>query len=207
MRLLPCGDRAWLVELPDAATRRHWDEALRANPIAGVLEHVPAARTIGVLLDGSRPLAEVAADLRALEVGQVDEDATSGPVVEVEVVYDGPDLAEVCALRGWSADDLVVWHTSQAWTCDFVGFLPGFGYLLGDGEPLAVPRRTSPRPRVPAGSVALAGDFCAVYPQASPGGWQLVGRTEAVLFDVTREPASLLASGTRVRFVDAGGRR
>jgi KipI family sensor histidine kinase inhibitor len=98
------------------------------------------------------------------------------------------------------ADEVVRRHTGTEWTVAFCGFAPGFGYLTPDGEPWDVPRRDSPRTRVPAGAVALAGGFSGVYPRESPGGWQLIGRTDVAVFDVARDPAALLRPGVRVRF-------
>ncbi|WP_137158446.1 carboxyltransferase domain-containing protein, partial [Blastococcus sp. CCUG 61487] len=126
-------------------------------------------------------------------------EATPDPVV-LPVVFDGPDLAEVARLVGLAVPELVRALTAAELTVAFGGFAPGFGYLTGLLPELHVPRRATPRTRVPAGAVALAGEFAGVYPRASPGGWQLVGRTDAVLFDVQREPPALLRPGVPVRF-------
>jgi KipI family sensor histidine kinase inhibitor len=126
-----------------------------------------------------------------------------GDLVEIPVVYDGADLADVAALLDCDEAELVRRHTADEWTVAFCGFAPGFGYLTGQAE-WNVPRRSSPRTKVPAGSVALAGEFSGVYPRESPGGWQLLGRTELAVFDLDRDPAALLQPGRRVRFVDAG---
>ena len=117
--------------------------------------------------------------------------------------YDGPDLDDVAALTGLSRSEVVAAHTGRPWRVAFGGFAPGFAYLVGGDPRLRVPRRDRPRPSVPAGSVGLAGEFSGVYPRSSPGGWQLVGTTSAVLFDVDRDPPALLGPGTTVRFVDA----
>jgi len=122
--------------------------------------------------------------------------------VEIVVRYDGADLAEVAAMTGLDPAEVVRAHTSTLWRVAFGGFVPGFGYLVGGDPRLQVPRRESPRTRVPAGSVALAGEFTGVYPRASPGGWQLIGTTDAVLWDPDRSPPAVLTPGTRVRFVD-----
>jgi KipI family sensor histidine kinase inhibitor len=125
-------------------------------------------------------------------------------VLEVPVRYDGADLAEVAALWGCDVAEVVRRHTGDRWTVAFCGFAPGFGYLVADegGHHWDVPRRDVPRTRVPAGSVGLAGPYTGAYPRASPGGWQLVGRTTLELFDATREPPALLTPGRPVRFVD-----
>jgi KipI family sensor histidine kinase inhibitor len=124
-----------------------------------------------------------------------------GPLVEVPVVFDGPDLEEVAGLTGRTPAALVDELLATELAVAFGGFAPGFAYLSGLPGHLHVPRRATPRTRVPAGAVALAGPFAGIYPTASPGGWQLVGRTDAVLFDVGREPPALLRPGARVRFV------
>lgn len=200
MRLLPCGDRAWLVELPDAETRRRLDAALRAGTLPGVTEHVPAATTVLVRCEpGVR--ARVAEALRSLDLSAAGTQALEGRDVEVEVYYDGPDLGEVAEHLGIDVDEVVTRHTGQYWTCEFSGFTPGFCYLSGEREDLEVPRRDTPRTRIPAGSVGLAGTMSGIYPTASPGGWQLIGQTEARMWDQGRERPALVGPGDRVRFV------
>jgi KipI family sensor histidine kinase inhibitor len=119
------------------------------------------------------------------------------------VTYDGPDLREVCELSGLSLREVVRAHIDSTWRVAFAGFAPGFAYLVGGDPRLAVPRRVSPRTRVPAGSVALAAGYTAVYPHASPGGWQLIGRTDLAVWDLANDPPALLVPGTQVRFVRA----
>lgn len=156
------------------------------------LDIVPAAAT--VLVDGI-----TAADLAAVVHhwdGAVA--AASGPLVEIPVVYDGPDLASLATVLGMSAVELVAAHAGGEHVVAFCGFAPGFGYLTG--SPWDVPRLSSPRARVEPGSVALAGTWTGVYPSASPGGWQLIGRTDVVLWDPSRESPALLSPGIRVRF-------
>lgn len=120
--------------------------------------------------------------------------------VELDCVYDGPDLADVAELWGTSVDGVIARHTGTEFRVAFCGFSPGFGYLTGLPAELAVPRRDSPRPRVPAGAVGLAGEYSGVYPSPSPGGWRLIGRTDRVLFDPDASPPALLTPGTRVTF-------
>ncbi|GAA3308229.1 hypothetical protein GCM10020295_69690 [Streptomyces cinereospinus] len=122
-------------------------------------------------------------------------------MVELPVRYDGPDLADVAALWGVSEPEVARIHAGTEFRVAFCGFAPGFGYLTGLPPHCHVPRRATPRTAVPAGSVALAGPYTGVYPHASPGGWQLIGSTDAVLWDPARVPAALLSPGTRVRFV------
>jgi KipI family sensor histidine kinase inhibitor len=122
------------------------------------------------------------------------------------VHYDGEDLEELAGLLHLAPDELVHRHTGTEWTVAFGGFAPGFGYLTQPGGQWDVPRRSTPRTRVPAGSVALAGEFSGVYPRESPGGWQLIGRTDVAVFDLDRDPAALLRPGVRIRFVDTDRR-
>jgi KipI family sensor histidine kinase inhibitor len=202
--MLACGDRAILVELADAATRRRLDAALCATPIEGVVEHVPAAFTVLVRVARSRDLPAVAHRLSRLDLpeGVIAEDVAEPALAELVVPtrYDGPDLLEVASHLQVPPAEVVARHTGQVWTVEFTGFSPGFGYLAGAADDLHVPRRQSPRTRVPAGSVALAGPFCGIYPREGPGGWQLVGSTDLATWDVHRDPAALLRPGLRVRF-------
>jgi KipI family sensor histidine kinase inhibitor len=126
--------------------------------------------------------------------------------VEIEVDYSGEDLAEVAELTGLSPDEVVQAHTGQVWTVAFCGFAPGFGYLHGEHNRLRVPRRSSPRTRVPAGSVGLADQWSGIYPRVGPGGWQLIGRTEQTLWDLDKTPPALLQPGLRVRFTSTVNR-
>jgi KipI family sensor histidine kinase inhibitor len=125
-----------------------------------------------------------------------------GETVEIECRYDGPDLDDVARAWGVSPEAAAAAHASLEHTVAFCGFNPGFAYLAGLGDDRSVPRRESPRTRVPGGSVAVAGVYSGIYPRESPGGWQLIGRTEATLWDDAREPPALLVPGHRVRFVD-----
>lgn len=200
VRVLSCGDAAVLVELDDLAAVLALHAALTAAPPAGVVDVVPAARTVLLHLDpGVTDAGAVSAAVRAVE--PAGEGLGDRGQVEVPVVYDGADLAEVARLTDLPPADVVRLHTAGTWTVAFTGFAPGFGYLVGGNPRLHVPRRDSPRTRVPAGAVGLAGEFSGVYPRESPGGWQLVGHTDLVLWDLDRDPPALLAPGTRVRFL------
>ena len=213
-RLLPYGDSGVLVEAPDLAAAMRVGTVLRAaldgGRLEGVVDLVPAARTVLVVADVPGRQAPVAAAVRRALVGATDAAVLPGQArtVEVSVRYDGDDLDEVGRLTGLGAAGVVEAHTAAVWAVAFAGFAPGFAYLVDDdaGEdgPLVVPRRDEPRTRVPAGAVGLAGPFSGVYPRESPGGWQLIGRTEARLWDVDRDPPALLVPGTRVRFEAAG---
>ncbi|GHI84258.1 allophanate hydrolase [Streptomyces xanthophaeus] len=204
MRALPVGAGALLIELDSAAeVAALHAEVLRrrdAGELGGVRDVVPAART--VLLDGVADPAALAARIAGWEVPPLAE--TEGPLVTVPVRYDGPDLAEVAALWGVAPREVAALVGAVVFRVAFCGFAPGFGYLTGLPQHLHLPRRDTPRPAVPAGSLALAGEYAGVYPRSSPGGWQLIGSTRAVLWDPAREPAALFAPGVRVRFTEDG---
>ncbi|MER7797849.1 urea amidolyase family protein [Microbacterium sp. NPDC096154] len=198
-RILPVSDRALLVEEADLAGAMRLHAALSEADVPGVHELVPAARTVLVRFD---PLRVTAGRLREIleTLPAPDVPAGHGPTIAIAVRYDGEDLADVAAALGVSVDELVARHSGASWRVAFTGFAPGFGYLVGDDPLFDVPRRASPRTRIPAGSVALAGPYSGVYPRESPGGWQLIGRTDVPMWDLRREPPALLAPGTRVRF-------
>jgi KipI family sensor histidine kinase inhibitor len=147
-------------------------------------------------------LDELAAALPTLELPPAE--AVAGDPVEIPVRYDGEDLDEVAHLTGLDAGEVVRRHTAPEYTVAFLGFSPGFPYLVGLDPALEVPRRDTPRTSIPAGSVGLAGTQTGIYPSASPGGWRLIGRTEVTLFDPARDPPALLAPGGRLRFTVAG---
>jgi KipI family sensor histidine kinase inhibitor len=197
--VLPCGDRALLVEVADLAAVAAVRTELERFPLAGQQELVPGARTVLVRLDRPPADADVVA-LRVLRPAPAAEQQP-GPLVEVPVVFDGPDLDTVGELVGRPPAQVVEELLAAELTVAFGGFAPGFAYLTGLPDHVHVPRRDTPRTRVPPGSVGLAGPFAGIYPRASPGGWQLVGRTDAVLFDVDRDPPALLRPGVRVRLV------
>ncbi len=201
VRVLPYGERAVLLELydderADPGAVRAWDEAVRRLP--GVLDTVPAAQTLLVVSTASA-LSALVARLRALRPSAVQP--RGGPLVTLPVYYDGPDLDEVAKQTGHSPQQVVALHAGASYVVAFCGFAPGFGYLSGLPPALHLPRRLTPRTRVPAGAVAVADCYSAVYPRASPGGWHLLGRTDARLFDPARTPPALLEPGTRVRFL------
>jgi len=195
LRAEPYGETALLLWCrPDQAlavaqrARERWPYAL---------DVVPAADS--VLVDGITDVEAAAAEAGGWSVDSVV--VRSDRAIELPTHYDGPDLAEVAALWGMSSDDAVEVHTSLTHVVAFCGFAPGFAYCAGLPAERAVPRRSSPRARVEPGSVALADVYTGVYPTASPGGWQIIGRTEAPLWDLGRAEPALLTSGTTVRFV------
>lgn len=205
MRFLPVRDDAVLIELDDLDSTLALFDSLTSDPIAGTGELIPGARTLLVFYRPSAVTpAQIARAVRSRDLGA--RGAGEGTLIEVPVTYDGEDLDEVAGLLGISAAEVVSLHTGQDYSVGFTGFAPGFAYLTGGHPALDVPRRSSPRTRIPAGSVALAGTFSGVYPRESPGGWQLIGTTESLMWDLGRDRAALMLPGDRVRFVDVTGR-
>ena len=197
MNVLPYGDQALLLDCSSLEEATGWFAALAdLDPVLG-------AQTVLVRGKPAKlraTLAERKPGVPPACGGQPRAVTPDTTEVVITVRYDGADLADVAALTGLTEDEVVAAHTGTAWTVGFGGFAPGFAYLVGGDSRLHVPRRDTPRPSVPAGSVGLAGDFSGIYPRSSPGGWQLIGRTDAELFDVNRDPPALLQPGSRVRF-------
>ncbi len=212
IRVLPMGDTAWVIELAATEQVLALHRALQADRLVGVVDLVPAEATLLVVFDaglvGAATVrawvsqvaeAEAPADPdpapgRAGGVDEVDE------VVRIPVRYTGEDLEHVARLAGLDPAAVVAAHTGSFWTVAFTGFAPGFGYLVGGDPRLQVPRRESPRTRVPAGAVGLAGQYTGVYPRSSPGGWQLIGHTTTPVWDAAADPPALFRPGVRVRF-------
>ena len=224
IRLLPAGPHAVLAEVDDVAQAQALYAALRAaDGLDALVDLVPAARTVLAVARPDRDgrncldrLASIVDGLAPGDAGAGDDrsgppggargpDRSQGPPVDLDMRYDGPDLDTTAELLGLSPADLVRRHAAAGYRVAFCGFAPGFGYLTGLPDELRVPRLETPRTRVPAGAVGLAGEFCGVYPRESPGGWRLIGHTDAVLWDADREPAALLSPGTRVRFRPVDG--
>lgn len=205
MRVLPSGTTALLFEFDDLDEVLGLYTALVDNLPAGVLDLVPAARTLLVVTDPTVSSLSAVTDA-VRHATPREESRDSGELLEVPVTYDGEDLEEAAQLLGCDSAELVRRHTADQWTVGFCGFAPGFGYLTSESWQAEIPRRSSPRKQVPHGAVALAGEFSGIYPRQSPGGWQLIGRTRLVMFDPSREPTALLRPGIRVRFVEEGQR-
>jgi KipI family sensor histidine kinase inhibitor len=203
MRVLRCGLDAALVELDGLEQVLGLRAALRRTEPDGIVELVPAARTLLIRYNRRQLTPEriesLLAELRA---------ETAGPEPSREQVvpvrYDGADLDEVAELSGMSAREVVRRHLAADYTAAFCGFAPGFAYLTGLDPALRLPRRDTPRTRVPAGSVAIADEYSGVYPRSSPGGWRLIGRTDLAVWDLDRDPVTLISPGTRVRFEEIG---
>ena len=210
LRLLPMGDAALLLETDDIDAVLAVAAVLAPLAEAGdgvwadVDDLVPAARTLLVVARPTTDLDELGrAVVGAARGASLATTAAEQRAVEISVRYDGPDLEEVAQLTGLTSDEVIAAHTGTAWRVGFGGFAPGFAYLVGGDPRLVVARRAEPRTRVPAGSVGLAGEFSGIYPRESPGGWQLIGSTDVVLWDADRQPPALLIPGTTVRFVEA----
>jgi len=194
----PAGDRAILVELSSLDAVLSLQAQLTAHPQPGQIDVIAAAATVLVTADSPLAVRGLAAHVRSLDLDAPAE--IESALVTIDVVYDGEDLDEVASLTGLGREAVVAAHTGQLWTAAFAGFAPGFAYLTGENPSLEVPRRRSPRTAVPAGAVALGGAYSAVYPRQSPGGWQLIGRTDAVMWDLGRENPALIRPGDTVRF-------
>lgn len=216
MDVRPAGRTALLAtfdSLDDVAAFR---AGLRATAVPGLTEVVSGARTLLLRFDPDRtdparlgaalarvtPVSAGSSAASAADGTAVADGASVTPLV-VPVTYDGADLDAVARATAMTGAELVAWHTGQVWTSAFCGFAPGFSYLTGTAPSLDVPRRTTSRTAVPSGAVALAGEFSAVYPRSSPGGWQLIGRTEVPMWSLDRDPPALAPAGTRLRFVEA----
>ncbi len=200
MRFLPVNLNALLVELRDLNETLSLFDALRYTTPDGVEEMIPAARTLLVRFNPHiTSFARLAQAIAGCDLGR--SDTRQGERVMIPVDYQGEDLPQVAELLGISVSEVIARHTGNDYMVAFTGFAPGFAYLSG-GENLNVPRRNSPRPRIPAGAVALAGLFSGVYPQESPGGWQLIGTTPLKMWDLARDVPALLQPGSRVTFCD-----
>ncbi|MHA7272919.1 5-oxoprolinase subunit B/C family protein [Arthrobacter sp. TMT4-20] len=195
------GPRALLIQLESLESVLAVHAHLQQHPLRGQVDVLAAARTVLAVFDSGTSARAARTAVAQLDTSPAADSAPVGDPVRIEVVYDGDDLAEVGRLTGLDPDGVIAAHTGQLWTAAFGGFAPGFAYLVGENETLTVPRRTSPRTAVPAGAVALAGNFSAVYPRRSPGGWQLIGRTASRLWDLGRDQPALLRPGTAVQYV------
>jgi KipI family sensor histidine kinase inhibitor len=197
VRVLDYGRRALLVELDDPATVLGM--ATAAGRLPGVVEVVPAACTVLLRIEPGRA-GDVRAALDSLEPDEEAGGQAPAEAITLDVRYDGPDLSAVATELGRAPAEVVRLHSAPEYVVAFCGFAPGFAYLTGLDPALEVPRLAQPRTRVPAGSVAIAAQYSAVYPRATPGGWRLLGTTDAGVWDAERRPPALLAPGTRVRF-------
>ena len=210
MRAVPLGDSAITIVLgaersTELLNRVHATAAaLAVERLAEVQDIVPAYLGVAVFYDSLQAsFSDMAAKLLAICDRRTASTADSDKIREHEipVTYDGADLAQVSASTGLSVDEVIARHSGRLYSVDLLGFVPGFAYLSELDSALQLPRRSQPRPRVPAGSVAIAGAQTAVYPLDTPGGWHIIGRTDRVMFDPSRDPPALLSAGDMVRFV------
>jgi KipI family sensor histidine kinase inhibitor len=200
-RLLPYGDEAVLIELANPTEVLPLRDFLVAQGNPAIRAVVPAARTVLVEFDPLREMRMKIAELVDAFDGAPADTPPHANAVDIPVSYDGPDLSAVAAEISESTESVIARHTAPEYTVQFCGFSPGFAYLTGLDPVLQLARLTTPRPAVPAGSVAIAAEYTGIYPRSSPGGWRLLGTTDAVLFDLNRATPALLTPGTRVRFV------
>jgi KipI family sensor histidine kinase inhibitor len=203
-RIRPAGDRALLVQADDLDSTLAIAAVLQQARLPELEDLIPAAETVLVRVAIGTDIAQISARVLDLLTGlRVEADTSAGgaPLL-IPVRYDGPDLPDVAKATGLSVPEVIAAHTGTPWRAAFVGFAPGFAYLAGGDPTLHVPRRTNSRTSVPAGSVALAGEYSAVYPRNSPGGWQLIGTTAATLWDVDAEPPAAIQPGSWVQFYD-----
>ncbi|GAA2044821.1 allophanate hydrolase subunit 1 [Agromyces tropicus] len=225
VRVLPAGRAALLVECDGLDEVLALHDALAGSAPDGVVELVPAARTLLVALDPARlPLESAENWVRrtARDRGSIDDGRAGAPGgagappagassaaddrmadAVIEVDYRGEDLLDLAAVLDVTPEHLVARHVAAHWRVAFIGFAPGFGYLVADDWPFDVPRLDVARTRVPPGAVGLAGAFSGAYPRESPGGWRLIGRTDAVLWDPAADPPAALLPGRGVRFREA----
>ncbi|MCU1396235.1 MAG: hypothetical protein JWM34_4663 [Ilumatobacteraceae bacterium] len=202
-RLLPCGPTSVMIEVDDTNAAIQLAAHIRTASLDGVVDLVPAARTVLVSCASSTDLAAVHATVAGFRPGAAVE--RSGILVEVPTVYDGDDLASVADTIGTTVVEVIALHSDTVYDAAFCGFVPGFSYLTGLPDVLVLPRRQNPRVRVPAGSVALAAGFTGVYPTASPGGWHLLGRATVAMWDSSRARPAFIEPGDTVRFVPVVG--
>jgi KipI family sensor histidine kinase inhibitor len=199
-----CGDTGLLIELGTNDRVHALAATVRAADIEGVTDLVPALDTLLLVIDPERT-APAVVEARVLDLGILPRAAGARRTVEIPVVYDGQDLAWVARHCGLHEREVVRAHTETPWRVAFCGFAPGFAYLVGGDRRLHVPRRGESRVAVPAGAVALAGEFSAVYPRRSPGGWQLLGHTTHPMWDTAATPPALLIPGYDVQFRETAG--
>lgn len=201
MTIRAAGEHSLLVETGSLEAAHRLDALLRADPPPGVEDVVPGPRTVLVVAPGAdRPRLEALLGSLLRTAREAAGPLAAAGLVEIPVVYDGEDLAAVAELTGLTVREVVARHTASEFTVGWLGFAPGFAYLVGLDPALHVPRLDVPRTAVPPGSVAVAGAYSAVYPSASPGGWRLLGRTDVRVWDAAADPPALLPPGTRVRF-------
>lgn len=207
MRFLPVGPRLLLVELDDLDQTLALCDALDDDPVPGVAEIIPAARTVMIhTLPGVAADARLAGLIAARPLDRAARPVGPGHTVEIPMTYDGADLPQIARHMNLSQAEVIAAHQAAVWQVAFCGFAPGFAYMTSDDARFDLPRHATPRARIPAGSVALAARFCGIYPQDTPGGWQLIGTTALPMWDLARDPPAALRPGMRARFVPGQAR-
>lgn len=205
MKIKPCGDQALMVDVGELRDVLLLRTIVESWELEGIIDLVPASTTLLIMMDTALlSPKDLATRLSATSLTDAHTDSTSTSAeIRIPVVYDGPDLSSLADHFGWSAEELVKRHTEAVWTAAFGGFAPGFMYLVTDSPFPTVPRLDAPRAAIPAGSVGLAGAFSGIYPQPSPGGWQLIGSTTEQMWDPARtDRPAFITPGDRVRFVE-----
>lgn len=203
MEILRCGVEGALVELEDRDQVLALHASLSATPPDGMLELVPAARTLLVRFNRRHTcFARVSESIASAPPVAADDRAPAEVVIPVR--YDGADLTEVASATGLTRAEVIARHTAARYKVAFCGFAPGFAYITGLDPVLHLPRRATPRTAVPPGSVALADEYTGVYPRSSPGGWRLIGTSELSVWDLERDPPTVLVPGSSVRFEAVG---
>lgn len=204
-RLLTAGRSSILVETGSTADTFGLVDQLRSHPPSGMVDFLPAEATVMVFARPGADLSVLRSDIARLcrtPTFVLDCDSPDD-IVDLPVHYDGEDLEQVAHIMGLSVNEVIGRHTGELWRCAYIGFAPGFSYLSPtSGSTLSIPRREQSRSSVPSGAVALAGCYSAVYPRSSPGGWQIIGRTDVQMWNIDNDPPSLVQPGRRVRFVD-----
>lgn len=206
----PYGEAALTVQFGEGISEELYERvralaaSLEADPPAGVAELIPAYNSLLVVYDPrAAGFEDLAREVRLRAAGSAAAAPAPSRIIRIPVCYEGayaPDLEDVARHAGLSPDEVVAVHSSASYLVYMLGFTPGFPYLGGMDERIAAPRRASPRTRIPAGSVGIADRQTGIYPQESPGGWNIIGRTPAILFDPARTPPTLLSAGLRLRF-------
>lgn len=202
MRFLAVNLSSFLVELSSLDETLALFDSLSAEPENGIEEMIPAARTL-LIRFCPRETSQATLVEKISRHSLTGRTVRSSQQVTIPVYYNGEDLPSVADLLGTEVQALIRRHQESVWNVAFTGFAPGFAYMVSDDGGWQTPRRSTPRTRIPAGSVALAGEFSGIYPQASPGGWQLIGQTELKMWDLSREQPALLMPGAQVNFIDA----
>ncbi|AOM42084.1 5-oxoprolinase/urea amidolyase family protein [Xenorhabdus hominickii] len=205
MHFLPVNCNTIMVELSGLAETLALLDSLNMSPILGIEEIIPAAKTLMIRFRPTKiSTRQLVAEISSRDLQE--RGYAMGKRIEIPVHYNGDDLALVAEILGCTVQEVIHQHTENEYTVAFTGFAPGFAYMASNASQWNIPRREIPRTRIPAGAVALAGEFSSIYPQASPGGWQIIGMTTERMWDLSRSSPALLQPGYRVNFRNVGQR-